>query len=128
MLVVECVPYIPRSNVLPSLRVYCIQPLFLSYSTSLLVQGHQLLVQPSMCRIYPPTHVHLTNIQLDGGNGVSSLVGDCIGHGGISFSEVLSGGFDSNYVVRPTIRSQPTVREVSPELHPNVAQGALCGV
>src|SRR5690625_3333004 len=124
----KCVPDCPRSNVPPSLGVYCIQPLFLSHPTSLLVQGHQLLVQPSMCRIYPPTYVHLTNIQLDGSNGVSSLVGDCIGHVGISFSEVLSGCFDSNYVVRPTIRSQPTVREVSPELHPNVAQGALWGV
>src|SRR5690625_5106449 len=116
----ECVPDCPRRNILPSLRVYCIQPLFLSYSTSLLVQGHQLLVQPSMSRIYPPTYVHLTNIQLDGSNGVSSLVGDCIGHGGISFSEVLSGGFDSNYVVRPTIRPCPSTAHLSPELHSNV--------
>src|SRR5690625_4869743 len=120
MLVVECVPYIPRSNVLPSLRVYCIQPLFLSYSSSLLVQGHQLLVQPSMCRIYPPTYVHLTNIQLDGSKGVSSLVGNCIGHGGIGISEVLSRGFDSNYVVRPTIRPCPSAAHLSPKLHSNV--------
>src|SRR5690625_3938168 len=120
MLVVECVPYIPRSNVLPSLRVYCIQPLFLSYSSSLLVQGHQLLVQPSMCRIYPPTYVHLTNIQLDGSEGVGSLVGYCVGHVRIRLAELLSGGFDSNYVVRPTIRPRPSAAHLSPKLHPNV--------
>src|SRR5699024_1240736 len=119
-LVMKCVPNCPRSNVPPSLGVYCIQPLFLSHPTSLLVQGHQLLVQPSMCRIYPSSHVFLTNIQLDGSEGVSSLVGDCIGHGGIGISEVLSRGFDSNYVVRPTIRPCPSAAHLSPKLHPNV--------
>src|SRR5699024_10208950 len=119
---------IPSSNVLPSLGVYCIQPLFLSYSSSLLVQGHQLLVQPSMCRIYPPTYVHLTNIQLDGSEGVSSLVGDCIGHVRIRLAELLSGGFDFNCVARTSVRPRPSSANLSPELHPDVAQGALCGV
>src|SRR5699024_3763716 len=117
----ECVPDCPRRNILPSLRVYCIQPLFLSYSTSLLVQGHQLLVQPSMCRIYPSSHVFLTNIQLDGSEGVSSLVGDCICHGGIGISEVLSSGFDFNCVARTSVRPCQSTAHLSPELHSNVA-------
>src|SRR5699024_5224681 len=121
ILVMKCVPNCPRSNVPPSLGVYCIQPLFLSHPTSLLVQGHQLLVQPSMCRIYPPTYVHLTNIQLERRKGVSSLVGNCIGHVRIRLAELLSGGFDFNCVARTSVRPRPSSAHLSPELHPNVA-------